>query len=184
MDAAQLHLPIPTHHRVVCSSAQRTRLPPPNRPAQPTSSADGWLSTPARWIQPKPHLPIPRLLRAVCCTPKRSRHHSSPLWFPPHSRTGAVLNGAIWPGSFARRMQPRLHLPVSTTPPPCNFPPPPLAVVEETLLEMWKSQKASLQRIAPNVSHLQCHPIAEVIDAPNQNIAIRLVEGVAGAYCI
>ena len=135
-------------------------------------------------MQPKPHLPIPLLLRAVCCTPNRSRHHSSLLWFPPHSRTGAVLNGAIWPGSFARRMQPRLHLPVSTTPPPCNFPPPPLAVVEETLLEMWDRYKYSEQRVAPTAAHPPFPPDAGVIEAHKQNIAVRQVEGVAGAYCI
>ena len=58
------------------------------------------------------------------------------------------------------------------------------AVVEVTLLEMWKCQKVPLQRDAPNVSHLHCHPIAEVIVAHNQKIAVRQVECVAGAFCM
>ena len=87
---------------------------------------------------------------------------------PARSRDGCSL-GYIYPS-------PRNHHRATA-------PPPPRAVVEETLLEMWYKQKASLQRIAPNVSHLQCHPIAEVIDAHNQKIAVRQVAGVADACC-
>ena len=48
-------------------------------------------------------------------------------------------------------------------------------VVEVPLLEMWKCQKASLQRVFPTASPLHCHHVAGAIDVLNQKVVVKQV---------
>ena len=47
------------------------------------------------------------------------------------------------------------------------------SVVEVPLLEMWKCQKTSLQRVFPNASPLHCHHVAGAIDVCNQKVVVK-----------